>query len=61
MTHLLEGQLPVAIGSVTARVLLDVRVLVVVDADAAVAQACGEVLHDTRLARADQEKRREGI
>ena len=50
--HLLERQLAVAVSSVTPGVLLDVRMLVVVDADTAVAQACGEVLNDARLTRA---------
>lgn len=50
--HLLESELAVAVRRVAARVFLDVRVLVVVDSHAMVAEALGEVFHHTRLARA---------
>ena len=50
--HLLKGKFVVAVGRVAPGVLLYVGVLVVVDADAAVTQPCGEILHDARFPRA---------
>ena len=55
-THLLEGELAIPVCGVGTCVLLNVRVLVIVDADAAVTQLCGQVLHDACLARARDEK-----
>lgn len=48
----MERELAVAVGRVAARVLLDVCVLVIVNADAAVAEPSGEVLDDACLSRA---------